>query len=212
MREEEATKLMSIATPEQVHQAIERAKMSEDSDIKVSLLNQLMEHTHFSEYGDAVIDFLSDPDPVVRVHAVEYLMGSSNPNHLLRLLVCAFSDPDWLVRGWAVSALGCSGERALVPALERIAHTDRSLFVQLNSWGALLKLGKSEALEPLLSFLQAKHYRLRIVACHLIEEVRDMIDDRDQALVIKLLSRLIQEERWLSVRSAMEKLYSSLTS
>lgn len=212
MKEEESVKLMSLATSEQVHQAIACAKMSEDPDVRLSILEQLTEHTSVSNYGDAVIDFLSDPDSMVRVHTIEYLMGSPNPNHLLHLLVCAYSDSDWLVRGWAVSALGCSGERALVRALEKIVHTDRSLFVQLNSWGALLRLGKSEALEPLLSFLQAKHYRLRIATCHLLEEARDVLNDSDKGILIKLLRRLIEGERWLSVQHAMEKLYRSLAS
>lgn len=194
----------------QNHDELLRQILSIAGDDRIELLEQYCQQLGPEEVSDSILDLLSDPDALVRVSVVECLIGTRKPHHLLRLLALAFSDPEWLVRGWAVCALGESGAAFLASTIEKIARTDTSRFVRLNSFYALFKLGKREALNALMAFLQDSSYRLRIACCSLVRELTPLLTDNEKTRIADELRQRLNQEQIPSVREAVRRLLKVL--
>lgn len=203
---------LELTNPAEAATLLDFAKNSDSSILKSAALQRVAEQGIAIECWNKIVEFLEDPDPIVRVEAIEALEEVRDPNVLLRLMVSALADRSWLVRGWATAALGESGEEILKPLLEKIVRTDRSAFVRLNGWYALVWLGDEEAYNQMLRFLKHPHYRLRIAACNLILRLYDSrrLDPQKITETIDIIGRLIEDENIISVNDVMNRCLCTL--
>ena len=143
-----------------------------------------------------LLPFLNDPDPLVRVNAIDAI-----DVHLLGL---AIADDDWLVRGWAVMALGSTDYPWLEPFLWKVYRRDPSHYVKISALGALLAHGVNEAYPLLEGYLFSPHYLFVIKAAHALEDSVDVLErEMLEALEGVLRERLVH---WRSVASVVEAL------
>ncbi|GIV06407.1 MAG: hypothetical protein KatS3mg016_1982 [Fimbriimonadales bacterium] len=203
---------LELTNPAEATALLDFVKNSGSSILKSTALQRVAEQGIASGCWNKIVEFLEDPDPTVRVDAIEALEDARNPNVLLRLTVSALADHSWLVRGWATAALGESGEAALKPLLWKIVRTDRSAFVRLNGWYALVWLGDEEAYNQMLRFLKHPYYRLRIAACNLILRLYDSgrLDPQKITETLDIIGRLIEDENIISVNDVMNKCLCAL--
>src|SRR5688572_22525909 len=98
-------------------------------------------------------DGLSDGSGPVRVLAVEGL-GRSDAGRKSKKLRLALEDQAGVVKARAVKALGKSGDRSVLPLIEH-ATKDELATVRIAAWGALIRLGRTEAWEDLRKAAEA---------------------------------------------------------
>lgn len=203
--QEELIEQIELTSPTEAATLLGFAKDIGSSFLKSAALRQVAEHNLAYECRYAIVEFLEDPDPIVRVDAIEALAEAKDSHVLLHLTVSALTDRSWLVRGWAAAALGESGEEILMPILDKIVRTDRSAFVRLNGWYALVWLGENTAYSQLLQFLNHPHYRIRLAACNLILNLIDFnkLSKRQIIKTLDLFRELIAREDVYSVHDAM---------
>jgi len=123
-----------------------------------------------------LLPFLNDPHPLVRVNAIDALEGIPQLQIDVHLLGLAIADDDWLVRGWAVMALGSTDYPWLEPFLWKVYHRDPSHYVKISALGALLAHGVSEAYPLLERYLFSPHYLFVIKAAHALEDSVDVLE------------------------------------
>ena len=92
-------------------------------------------------------DGLSDGSGPVRVLAVEGL-ARSDAGRKSKKLRLALEDQAGVVKARAVKALGKSDDRSVLPLIEH-ATKDELATVRIAAWGALIRLGRTEAWEDL---------------------------------------------------------------
>jgi len=205
--QEELIEQVELTTPVEAVELLGFVKTMGSSFLKSATLQKVAEQNLAYECRYEIMEFLEDPDPIVRVDAVEALEGVKDPYVLLRLVVLALTDPSWLVRGWSTAALGESGEEKLKPVLGKIVRTDRSAFVCLNGWYALVWLGEDAAYSQVLRFLDHTHYRIRVAACNLILNLIESkkLKPKEITETLDLIRELIAREKVYSVREAMNE-------
>lgn len=210
--QEELIEQLELPDPAEAAQLLGFIKDVGSSFLKSATLQRVVEQNLAYECRYEIVEFLEDSDPIIRVDAIEALTGVRDPYVLLRLMVLALTDRSWLVRGWATASLGESGEEILSPILGKIIRTDRSAFVRLNGWYALVWLGEDAAYNQVLRFLEHPYYRIRGAACNLIlnliESKRLKLEEINGTL--DLLRELITREKVYSVYEAMNRCIHSI--
>ncbi len=95
----------------------------------------------------------------------------------------------------------------LSPILSKIVRSDRSAFVRLNGWYALVWLGKDAAYNHVLQFLEHPYYRIRVAACNLILNLIESrkLKPEEITRTLNLLRKLIVREKVRSVYDAMKR-------
>jgi HEAT repeat protein len=154
-------------------------------------------YTALKEIGsDEVVpyfeDGLSDGSGPVRVLAVEGL-ARSDAGRKSKKLRLALEDQAGVVKARAVKALGKSGDRSVLPLIEH-ATKDELATVRIAAWGALIRLGRTEAWEDLRKAGEAVNPEERA------EALRTMADLNDQRAVPLMHSLLNYNQP--SVRAA----------
>ena len=137
-------------------------------------------------------DGLSDGSGPVRVLAVEGL-ARSDAGRKSKKLRLALEDQAGVVKARAVKALGKSGDRSVLPLIEH-ATKDELATVRIAAWGALIRLGRTEAWEDLRKAGEAVNPEERA------EALRTMADLNDQRAVPLMHSLLNYNQP--SVRAA----------
>ena len=137
-------------------------------------------------------DGLSDGSGPVRVLAVEGL-ARSDAGRKSKKLRLALEDQAGVVKARAVKALGKSGDRSVLPLIEH-ATKDELATVRIAAWGALIRLGRTEAWEDLRKAGEAVNPEERA------EALRTMADLNDQRAVTLMHSLLNYNQP--SVRAA----------
>jgi HEAT repeat protein len=154
-------------------------------------------YTALKEIGsDEVVpyfeDGLSDGSGPVRVLAVEGL-ARSDAGRKSKKLRLALEDQAGVVKARAVKALGKSGDGSVLPLIEH-ATKDELATVRIAAWGALIRLGRTEAWEDLRKAGEAVNPEERA------EALRTMADLNDQRAVPLMHSLLNYNQP--SVRAA----------
>jgi HEAT repeat protein len=154
-------------------------------------------YTALKEIGsDEVVpyfeDGLSDGSGPVRVLVVEGL-ARSDAGRKSKKLRLALEDQAGVVKARAVKALGKSGDRSVLPLIEH-ATKDELATVRIAAWGALIRLGRTEAWEDLRKAGEAVNPEERA------EALRTMADLNDQRAVPLMHSLLNYNQP--SVRAA----------
>lgn len=116
-------------------------------------------------------DGLSDGSGPVRMLAVEGLSRSEAGRRSLKLRA-ALDDQAGLVKARVVKALGRSDDPAVVPLVEAASRDELSA-VRIAAYGALLRLGRKEAWEPLRHAAEAANPEDRAEAIRVIADVKD---------------------------------------
>jgi HEAT repeat protein len=137
-------------------------------------------------------DGLSDGSGPVRVLVVEGL-ARSDAGRKSKKLRLALEDQAGVVKARAVKALGKSGDRSVLPLIEH-ATKDELATVRIAAWGALIRLGRTEAWEDLRKAGEAVNPEERA------EALRTMADLNDQRAVPLMHSLLNYNQP--SVRAA----------
>jgi len=88
----------------------------------------------------------------------------------------AIADDDWLVRGWAVMALGSADYPWLKSFLWKVYRRDSSHYVKIDALGALLAQGVDEAYPLLEKYLFSSHYLFVINAAHALQDSVDVLE------------------------------------
>jgi HEAT repeat protein len=117
-------------------------------------------------------DGLSDGSGPVRVLAVEGL-ARSETGRKSKKLRNALEDQAGVVKARAVKALGKSGDRSVLPLIEAAA-TDELATVRIAAWGALIRLGRTEAWEHLRKAGEAANPEERAEALRTMADLMDM--------------------------------------
>jgi HEAT repeat protein len=97
--------------------------------------------------GDALIDGISDPNPLVRAAALGSA-AASDPEGFHPILSSLDPDPDWSVRAWLATVLGTLASDAGLPRLTSMLG-DADARVVPKVIASLVKL-KAPNLEPIL--------------------------------------------------------------
>jgi HEAT repeat protein len=116
-------------------------------------------------------DGLSDGSGPVRVLAVEGL-ARSDAGRKSKKLRHALEDQAGVVKARAVKALGKSGDRSVLPLIER-ATKDELATVRIAAWGALIRLGRTEAWEDLRKAGEAVNPEDRAEALRMMADLND---------------------------------------
>ena len=128
-------------------------------------------------------DGLTDGSAPVRVLAVEGL-GHSEAGMKSKKLRSAIDDQAGLVKSRAVRILGKSGDRSVIPLIEK-GTKDELPTVRIAAYGALIRLGKKEAWEQLRKGLVAPNPEDRAEA---IRTVADLEDQRGAEPMMDMLT------------------------
>jgi HEAT repeat protein len=116
-------------------------------------------------------DGLSDGSGPVRVLAVEGL-GRFEAGRRSPKLRTALEDQAGLVKARVVKVLGRSSDPTVIPLVEA-ASKDELNTVRIAAYGALLRLGRKEAWEPLRQVAEAVNPEDRAEAIRVIAELKD---------------------------------------
>jgi HEAT repeat protein len=116
-------------------------------------------------------DGLSDGSGPVRMLAVEGL-GRWEAGRRSPKLRSALEDQAGLVKARAVKVLGRSSDPSVIPLLEA-ASKDELNTVRIAAYGSLLKLGRTEAWEPLRQAAEAANPEDRAEAIRVIADAKD---------------------------------------
>ena len=116
-------------------------------------------------------DGLSDGSGPVRVLAVEGL-ARSDAGRKSKKLRLALEDQAGVVKARAVKALGKSGDRSVLPLIEH-ATKDELATVRIAAWGALIRLGRTEAWEDLRKAGEAVNPEERAEALRMMADLND---------------------------------------
>lgn len=158
--------------------------------------------------GEALVEyllpFLNDPDPLVRVNAIDALEGIPQPEIDVHLSGLAIADDDWLVRGWAVMALGSADYPWLESFLWKVYRRDSSHYVKISALGALLAQGVGKAYPLLEKYLFSSHYLFVINAAHALQDSVDVLE----RATLEALEGVLRERlaHWRGVASVVEAL------
>ncbi len=128
-------------------------------------------------------DGLSDGSAPVRVLAVEGL-GHSQAGMKSKKLRVALEDQAGLVKARVVKVLGKSGDPSVIPLVEKASRDDLAT-VRIAAYGALIRLGRTEAWEQLRKGLAAPNPEERAEA---IRTVADLQDQRGAAPMMEMLT------------------------
>jgi HEAT repeat protein len=121
---------------------------------------------------DAVVSWLSDPDPRLRVAACK-LIDVAPTAQAVQALGRVLGDADAAVRGAAAEAMGSSGFGDAVPPL--LGHVDDSVTaVRLAVVRALGRIGDRRAVVPLVSKLQDPEADVRQAAARVLGTLGDL--------------------------------------
>jgi HEAT repeat protein len=137
-------------------------------------------------------DGLSDGSGPVRMLAVEGL-GRSIKGRKSKRLRDALDDQAGLVKARIVRTLGKAGDPSLIPLLETAA-TDELASVRIEAYGALIRLGRTEAWNDLWKYIEASNPEVRAEA---IRTIADLKDQRGAPVMVELMS-----DKQPSVRAA----------
>src|SRR5262245_56424213 len=116
-------------------------------------------------------DGLSDGSGPVRVLAVEGL-ARSEAGRKSKKLRTALDDQAGIVKARVVKALGKSGDRSVIPLIEA-ATKDELATVRIAAYGALLRLGRTEAWEHLRKAADAANPEDQAEALRTMAELKD---------------------------------------
>jgi HEAT repeat protein len=128
-------------------------------------------------------DGLSDGSGPVRLLAVEGL-GRSIKGRRSKRLRDALDDQAGLVKARVVRTLGRAGDQSLIPLLET-ATRDELTSVRIEAYGALIRLGRTEAWDNLWKHIEASNPEVRAEA---IRTIADLKDQRGASVMVELLS------------------------
>lgn len=152
-----------------------------------------------SELTPQLLDFLKDPDELVRTEILHALEGNSEPQVLIHLLGLAVADPDWLVRGWAVTCLSYADYPWLNQFLWQVYKRETSHFVKVRALGALAFRGVQEAVPLLMHYLDSNYHLLVINAA---QELGAAISQLPAAVVEEVRRKLQERLEYWQARSA----------
>ncbi len=128
-------------------------------------------------------DGLTDGSGPVRMLAVEGL-SRSDKGRKSEKLRAALEDQAGLVKARVVKALGKTSDQSVIPLIET-ATKDELAIVRIAAYGALIRLGREEAWEPLRKGVEAPNPEDRAEA---IRTVADLKDQRGAPFLIDLLT------------------------
>ncbi len=81
----------------------------------------------------------------------------------------------------------------------------RSAFCRLHCYCGLYRFGDKTILEPILSFLKHRNYRMRCAAIHSLEE---LIDEDTRAVIVEAVAKQLPLETTVAVKSTIETFLS----
>ncbi|MEQ8958210.1 MAG: HEAT repeat domain-containing protein [Coleofasciculus sp. C2-GNP5-27] len=115
---------------------------------------------------------LNDSAPLVRASAAETLGDLGDPD-ALDTLKSAMQDPDEAVRSYAANSLGLVGKPDLLPQLQTYIESEDSLEVKAELLAAKYRLGDTEAMKSLLTFLENADEDLATVMLNILGDLID---------------------------------------
>lgn len=149
---------------ESLRRQLQEAWQHSDALARMEIIRQVVQEAGEFDLTPQLLEFLADPDELVRVEVLQALEGNCTPQVLVHLLGLSVADPDWLVRGWAVTCLSYAELPWLNEFLWRIYKRETSHFVKVRALGALVFRGVPEAVSVLMRYLAHRDHRLVINA------------------------------------------------
>jgi len=194
----------ALETLEDAQRFLQAARHFADALERCEAIEQVCTQFDCEALVEYLLPFLNDPDPLVRVETIDALEGIPQPEIDVHLLGLAIADDDWLVRGWAVMALGSADYPWLESFLWKVYRRDSSHYVKIKALGALLAHGVDEAYPLLEKYLLSPHYLFVINAARALEDSIDVLERETlEALEGVLRERLAH---WRGVASVVEAL------
>jgi len=128
-------------------------------------LNIVLSEFAGKEYLESLLQKLNDPDPFVRVEAVQALGEIQKVEALVSVCECLY-DENIYVRAYAAEALGKIGQVDISLALLRLisALDDSSPYVRAMMVAALGELQDERAVDPIRKLLHDEDESVRIMA------------------------------------------------
>ena len=128
-------------------------------------LNIVLSEFAGKEYLESLLQKLNDPDPFVRVEAVQALGEIQKEEALVPVCECLY-DENIYVRAYAAEALGKIGQVNISLALLRLisALDDSSPYVRAMMVAALGELQDERAVDPIRKLLHDEDESVRIMA------------------------------------------------
>jgi len=128
-------------------------------------LNSVLSEFAGKEYLESLLLKLNDPDPFVRVEAVQALGEIQKEEALVSVCECLY-DENIYVRAYAAEALGKIGQVDISLALLRLisALDDSSPYVRAMMVAALGELQDERAVEPIRKLLHDEDESVRVMA------------------------------------------------
>jgi HEAT repeat protein len=152
------------------------------------------------QYKPAIEEVLSaltkDPEWLVRVSAAEALANLAEVGDLkiLEGLEQALSDPIEPVRAYAACTLGILGTPKIIPKLQNYFELEESLDTKAEILAAQYRLGKQNALYPLLELLENADELLVEVILNILGDLADrktpLILAEDSSIICKSLTKV----------------------
>lgn len=172
-----------------------------DALARLEALRRILQEgsSKISELTPQLLDFLKDPDELVRTEILQALEGNSDPQVLVHLLGLAVADPDWLVRGWAMTCLSYADYPWLNQFLWQVYKRETSHFVKVRALGALVFRGVQEAVPLLTQYLDSSYHLLVINAA---QELGAAISQLPSAVVEEVCRKLHERLEYWRARSA----------
>lgn len=175
-----------------LRQQLYLAQQAPDALARLEALKGILQvaSSKIPELTPQLLDFLNDPDELVRTEILQALEGNSEPQVLVHLLGLAVADPSWLVRGWATTCLSHADLPWITQFLWQVYKRETSHFVKVRALGALVFRGVREAVPVLSRYLDSNYHILVINAAQelesaisqlpteVVEEVRQKLQER----------------------------------
>ena len=130
-------------------------------------LNIVLSEFAGKEYLESLLQKLNDPDPFVRVEAVQALGEIQKEEALVPVCECLY-DENIYVRAYAAEALGKIGQVNISLALLRLISVldDSSPYVRAMMVAALGELQDERAVDPIRKLLHDEDESVRIMVKH----------------------------------------------
>lgn len=194
----------SLGTLEDAQRFLQAARHFADALERWEAIKQVCAQFDGEALVEYLLPFLNDSDPLVRVNAIDALEGIPQPEIDVHLLGLAIADDDWLVRGWAVMALGSADYPWLEPFLWKVYRRDSSHYVKISALGALLAQGVGKAYPLLEKYLFSSHYLFVINTAHALQDSVDVLERATLEALEGVLRELLAH--WRGVASVVEAL------
>lgn len=179
---------------------------NEDDSFNKAMVAKILVNSESEEGKEILLKLTHDKDSLVRAEACDSLCIGETMETYERLKKLSEKDRIGLVRGYATISLsdiseGLNMQSDTIEFLESRLDVEKVVFVRINLYTALYKMGKKEYLKQLVQLFDVPRYQNRGAVANSLGEI---LDESNEEEIFKILLEHKKTEKSYLVVSIIE--------